>query len=137
MPVDQRLRVISGPDKGLSFQLPQAGSETLGKSRQHNEICLHDPALARVHCQVEMEDGRVVLSDFDSETGTFVNGSRITKQELTHGDVVKIGDTELSFNQSVDRLQAQRRGRRNYMSHRPHPRRLRCRSRPRPPVQGT
>ena len=97
MPVDQRLRVISGPDKGLSFQLPQAGSETLGKSRQHNEICLHDPAVARVHCQVEMEEGRVVLSDFDSETGTFVNGSRITQQELKHGDVVKIGDTELQF----------------------------------------
>jgi serine/threonine protein kinase len=97
MPVDQRLRVIGGPDKGLSFQLPQAGSETLGKSRQHNEICLHDPAVARVHCQVEMEDGRVVLSDFDSDAGTFVNGSRITQQELKHGDVVKIGDTELQF----------------------------------------
>ena len=95
--MDQRLRVIGGPDKGLSFQLPQAGSETLGKSRQHNEICLHDPAVARVHCQVEMEDGRVVLSDFDSDTGTFVNGSRITQQELKHGDVVKIGDTELQF----------------------------------------
>jgi pSer/pThr/pTyr-binding forkhead associated (FHA) protein len=97
MLVDQRLRVMSGPDKGTSFQLPQAGSETLGRSRQHNEICLHDPAIGRVHCQVEMEDGRVILSDFDSETGTFLNGTRITRQELTHGDIIRIGDTELQF----------------------------------------
>jgi pSer/pThr/pTyr-binding forkhead associated (FHA) protein len=97
MLVDQRLRVMSGPDKGNSFQLPQAGSETLGRSRQHNEICLHDPAIARVHCQVEIDDGHVFLSDFDSETGTFLNGTRITRQELTHGDVIRIGDTELQF----------------------------------------
>jgi serine/threonine protein kinase len=97
MLVDQRLRVMSGPDKGTSFQLPQAGSETLGRSRQHNEICLHDPAIGRVHCEVEIEDGRVILSDFDSETGTFLNGSRITRQQLNHGDIIRIGDTELQF----------------------------------------
>ena len=93
MLVDQRLRVMSGPDKGTSFQLPQAGSETLGRSRQHNEICLHDPTVGRVHCQVEIDDGHVFLSDFDSETGTFLNGTRITRQELTSADAA----TQLDF----------------------------------------
>jgi serine/threonine protein kinase len=95
--MDQRLRVIGGPDKGTSFQLPVEGNQTLGRSKQHNEMCLHDPAVDRVHCQVEIEDGRVFVSDFDSDTGTFVNGAQVRRHELKHGDIIRIGDTEIQF----------------------------------------
>jgi serine/threonine protein kinase len=94
--VDIRFRVSAGPDKGLSFELPPEGIQNIGRNPQHNEICLHDPDMDRVHGQVEVGDGRVVLVD-DSNTGTFVNGQRITRQELKHGDLIRMGKTELTF----------------------------------------
>ncbi|HEV3256664.1 MAG TPA: FHA domain-containing serine/threonine-protein kinase [Gemmataceae bacterium] len=93
--MDNRLRVTAGPDRGLSFELPETGLRNIGRVPVHNEIRLHDPSLCRVHCQVKVDQGRVVLSDLDSETGTFVNGARITRQELKHADVIRIGNTEL------------------------------------------
>src|SRR5207248_2474427 len=57
--------------------------------------------VSRVHAQVEVDDDRVVISDLDSDTGTFVNGQRVTSHELRHGDIVQVGDTQLCF-QSVD-----------------------------------
>lgn len=95
--MDKRLRVQAGPDKGLVFVLPETGIHNIGKIRQHNEICLHDMKLSRVHCQVEVDDGHAVLTDLDSESGTFVNGERVTQHELHHGDVVRVGDTEIVF----------------------------------------
>jgi serine/threonine protein kinase len=95
--MDKRLRVKAGPDKGLAFELPPAGIHNIGKTRQHNEICLHDMKLSRVHCQVEVDEDRTVITDLDSESGTYVNGERVTQHQLHHGDVVKVGDTELTF----------------------------------------
>lgn len=95
--MDKRLRVQAGPDKGLVFVLPETGIHNIGKIRQHNEICLHDMKLSRVHCQVEVDDDRAVLTDLDSEVGTYVNGERVTQHQLRHGDLVRLGDTEMVF----------------------------------------
>jgi hypothetical protein len=95
--MEQRLKIIVGEDKGHSWELPPYGVLNLGRSRQHNEICIHDAELARIHCQVEIDNHRVVLTDLDSETGTYVNGERITQCQLQHGDVVRVGNTQLSF----------------------------------------
>ena len=43
---------------------------SIGRHPQHNEIVLRDPNLSRVHCQVEVAENGVVLSDFESESGT-------------------------------------------------------------------
>lgn len=100
--MDKKLRVVAGPDKGNYFLLPPAGIQNIGKVRQHNEICLHDQKLSRVHSQVEVDGDKVILTDLDSETGTFVNGERVSSaHELHHGDVINCGDTQLCF-QAVD-----------------------------------
>ncbi len=95
--MDQRLRVTAGSEKGLSWELPETGILNIGRIRQHNEICIHDPKMSRVHCEVAVADGRVVVTDLDSETGTFLNGQRITQHQMVHGDVLRVGDTELSL----------------------------------------
>ena len=38
-----------------------------------------------------------VLKDLGSANGTYVNGIKVTEQELSGEDVIKIGDTEFSF----------------------------------------
>jgi pSer/pThr/pTyr-binding forkhead associated (FHA) protein len=92
----KRLVVISGPDQGRSFPLPETDTLMLGRSRA-TETRLTDPHVSRVHCQVQVEDDRVLVSDFDSVGGTFVNDRRVARQELRHGDVLRIGATELRY----------------------------------------
>ncbi len=43
------------------------------------------------------EEGVFVLVDLDSTNGTYVNDSRISKEELIDNDRVRLGRTELKF----------------------------------------
>jgi serine/threonine-protein kinase len=95
--MDRRLRVLAGPHAGNSFQLPETGIQLIGRSHAHNDICLSDPRVARVHCEVEVDRSGVVLRDCDSAGGTFVNAERVKTYALQHGDVIRIGDTRLAF----------------------------------------
>jgi serine/threonine-protein kinase len=94
--MDRHLRVVSGPDQGRTFPIQESGTQGIGRSRQHSEICLHDLSLARVHCYLEMTDGQVVLVDSDG-CGTLVNGAKVTRHRLHNADVIKLGGSELVF----------------------------------------
>jgi serine/threonine-protein kinase len=94
--MDRHLRVLSGPDAGRTFPVHETGTQGIGRSHQHSEICLHDLSLARVHCYLEMADGQVVLADTDN-CGTYLNGEKVTRQRLHNGDVIKLGASELCF----------------------------------------
>jgi serine/threonine protein kinase len=88
------LHVVEGPDKGEVFQLVEGEPLLLGRSR-HCLSPLKDPSVSRVHCEVELEDGEVVVSDHESNSGTFINGKLITEAVLRPGDVLQVGDTRL------------------------------------------
>lgn len=88
------LNVIAGPDKGKRFPVSDAFNVLLGRSR-HAETQLADLSVSRVHCEIEVKKKRILITDLDSASGTFVNGKRITETELRVGDVVRIGDTQL------------------------------------------
>jgi serine/threonine protein kinase len=92
----KQLQVVAGPDQGRVFPLPEADTLLIGRSRAL-DARLMDPYVSRVHCQVAVEMGQVVLTDFLSAPGTFVNGKRITRHELQAGDVIRIGDTYLQY----------------------------------------
>lgn len=47
--------------------------------------------VSRHHATLTREDGRWWLTDEGSTNGTFVNGQRITRSRLKHGDVVQFG----------------------------------------------
>ena len=38
-----------------------------------------------------------VVEDLDSTTGTWVNGQRAKRSPLNHGDVVRVGSTEIAI----------------------------------------
>jgi serine/threonine protein kinase len=88
------LQVVAGPHKGRCFLVEEGAPLLLGRSR-HAETRLEDPGVSRVHCEIELEDGQVLVTDLDSAGGTFVNGQRITEQQLRPGDVVQIGSTQM------------------------------------------
>jgi regulator of sirC expression with transglutaminase-like and TPR domain len=90
-----KLMVLAGPDEGRVFTL---GSETtlLGRSRA-TETHLTDPHCSRVHCQIIPEGKGYTVVDFDSASGTFVNGKEIDRHTLQSGDLIRIGSTHLQY----------------------------------------
>lgn len=62
-----------------------------------NAICVDDPAVSPVHCQIVSRNGEFLLSDLDSPSGTFVNGIPIRERILVHGDEIAIGGSLFLF----------------------------------------
>jgi pSer/pThr/pTyr-binding forkhead associated (FHA) protein len=62
------------------------------------DITIEDSYASGRHARLYDRDGRVYLEDLNSTNGTYVNGARVsTQQRLRSGDMVRIGDTELRF----------------------------------------
>lgn len=74
------------------------GSEsvTMGRSSS-SPVVLPDERASREHCTIEFEDGKWYAVDLDSSNGTFMDGRRITREELKNGAVLRIGDIRISF----------------------------------------
>ena len=66
-----------------------------------NDIELHGDEFASAkHARVDPRRDGVWVEDIGSTNGTFVNGARIDRpRRLTPGDVVRIGETDLRFEQ--------------------------------------
>ena len=95
-PMSPQLVVVAGPDLGRAFPLAPEAALAIGRGAQ-SHTRLVDLAVSRIHCEVRLEDGRVIVTDAKSASGTFVNAQRIDSKELRPGDVIKIGNTELRY----------------------------------------
>jgi serine/threonine protein kinase len=91
----KKLIVLAGPDEGRTFPL-ETESFLIGRSRATG-TGLIDSHVSRVHCQIYTEDGHHVLADFESGSGTLVNGQSISKHVLKPGDLIRIGQTSLQY----------------------------------------
>jgi diguanylate cyclase (GGDEF)-like protein len=83
------LVVISGPSFGEMHKLK--GDRTILGRSDRAEVRIIDDGVSREHAVVEREGGVLVVKDMGSMNGTFCNGVRITRQELTDGDKIAIG----------------------------------------------
>src|ERR1700730_18070594 len=72
-----QLMVVAGADKGLALALSDEGPVRLGRS-QSILTRLTDPHVSRVHCELQVAEGQVVVTDSNSAGGTFVNGKRVS-----------------------------------------------------------
>lgn len=54
-------------------------------------VFIEDPGVSRQHCTVEKTDDGFILTDLESNNGTFVNGQRIRQTRLKNGDEILIG----------------------------------------------
>jgi serine/threonine protein kinase len=55
------------------------------------DIVLKAPDVSKRHCQILLEQDRVILQDLSSSNGTCVNGEEIDRCVLQHGDQLEIG----------------------------------------------
>jgi pSer/pThr/pTyr-binding forkhead associated (FHA) protein len=63
---------------------------SIGRSPD-NALVIDNPAVSHYHARVFNEEGRMMLEDFGSLNGTFVNGQRVKMVMLKPGDSVAIG----------------------------------------------
>jgi hypothetical protein len=86
---------VNGGHAGESFALLPT-TMTIGREHDNN-VELKDPDVARYHARIVHERGNYVIEDLDSATGTWVNGKRARRVPLNHGDVVRVGSTEIAI----------------------------------------
>jgi hypothetical protein len=60
-------------------------------------IRLEDQAVSKQHAAIELVGNDHILQDLGSANGTFVNGTRVTRHLLRHGDAVEILDFQLRY----------------------------------------
>ena len=90
------LTVIEGELKGKSFDLTGIGTYTIG--RKECDIVLEDEKVSRKHASVVIiRENQYAVQDLASRNGTFVNGVRLTRRNLQHNDLIRIGNTTLRF----------------------------------------
>jgi len=69
---------------------------TVGR-RSHNDIVLSHPAVSGEHAVITTILDDSFLEDLRSTNGTFVNGQRIGKHFLQHGDAIKLAKYQIEY----------------------------------------
>ncbi|EAQ81892.1 FHA domain-containing protein [Blastopirellula marina] len=87
------LRVVRGPSSGKEFKIP-VDSFVIGRG----DGCHLKPKsdmISRKHCELRVADSKLVIEDFGSKNGTFVNNEAISGTvELKMGDELRVGPLE-------------------------------------------
>ena len=82
---------------GEEFELDSA-PVTVGRGAANDVALEGDEFASARHVRFEPRRDGVYVHDLGSTNGTYVNGVRIDgARKLTHGDVVRVGETDLRF----------------------------------------
>jgi len=89
------LVVHKGPDVGERFFIDRP-TLAIGRGPEC-DIFLNDFTVSRSHAVLEMAGTEVSVRDVGSLNGTYVNGVRVDKAQLSGGDVLQIGKFQMMF----------------------------------------
>lgn len=82
---------------------------TLGRHLE-NDIVFHEEFLSRYHAEVVNEDGKYVLYDKNSTSGTFVNGKQVERCVLNSGDLISFANINIMFVNNNAKIQVKSTG---------------------------
>ena len=105
---DRMSPVSAAQETGAPAQLAQlqivgAGIEQLTDSLinigrdNDNDVVIDDAYVSRRHIQLRRRSGAYTLFDVNSSGGTRVNSSIVSEHRLQHGDVIRIGQTDIIY----------------------------------------
>lgn len=89
------LSVKSGAAAGRNIRVEPDGL-SIGRAQQ-NALVLQDEKVSRHHARIEWRSDGCYFVDQGSANGSFVNGQRVERTRLQHGDEVRLGSTVLEF----------------------------------------
>ena len=90
------MRVHNGPEAGREIPLPR-GIRIIGRAVGRGvDIVLADSLVSKRHARVEVDQG-IELVDLNSANGLIVDGGLVQRVRVIPGQLITIGDTEVSF----------------------------------------
>lgn len=96
MPDRGRLVLSRGPLAGVTFFIKEEVT-TIGR-QEGSHVMLKDGSVSRRHAAIRVDEGmRYELRDFDSASGTFCNGEKVSRKFLRDGDKLSFGTVEVEF----------------------------------------
>jgi hypothetical protein len=100
-PHSGRLVVVTSSDlsEGEDFELNSA-QLTIGRGDQNDIAITTDEYASARHARFEPRQDGVWVQDLGSTNGTYLNGTRLDRpRRLSRGDIVRVGETDLRFEQ--------------------------------------
>ncbi len=88
--------VLSAGDSVLYQCFVDKQRLTVGRDAA-NPIVIDDPAVSREHAAIVPVGNDHILEDLESANGTYVNGKRVSRRILQHGDVIAFGRFNLRY----------------------------------------
>lgn len=85
-----KLTILNGERAGEKLGLGGSGIR-IGRESSMCEIVFTNPKVSRLHAEIVVLDGRVLLIDRNSSNGTFVNDRKIERHNLVDGDIIYFG----------------------------------------------
>ena len=89
-------RVVLTHEGAVLKEFPLNKERTTIGRKPHNDIQLDDPTVSGQHAAILMLQNAYV-EDLNSTNGVLLNGKKVTRRQLNHGDIIKIGRHELKF----------------------------------------
>jgi hypothetical protein len=87
----------SALEQGAAYEL-DATQLTIGRGANNDLALENDEFASARHARIEPRRDGVFVEDVGSTNGTFVNGIRLARERrLSPGDVVRVGETDLRF----------------------------------------
>jgi len=87
--------LIKAPDGKENTVELEKDNIIIGSSSAAN-IQIESEGIGALHCMVRIKEGNFNVMDMGSKTGVFVNGERVKEKMLSKGDVLKIGEYEIT-----------------------------------------
>lgn len=89
-------KLILNHEGAVIREYPLKGERTTVGRKPHNDIHLEDPTVSGEHAAF-LNLQNFYVEDLGSTNGVILNGKRVTKRQLTNGDIVRIGRHEFKF----------------------------------------
>lgn len=99
-PLPVVLRVLEGVADRTSYRLA-AGVCLIGNSNAAH-LLVNEPTVSRQHCEVELTQGGVMVSDLESRNGTFYLGRKVDRIVLGPGATFSVGVVQIAIEPDLD-----------------------------------
>jgi hypothetical protein len=91
------LVVIQGNRQWEQFVIPKENRRYIIGSSTDSDFKFDNDGIEPIHSSLRLDGDKIYLTDMDTASGTFVEGEKIDRREITDGTLIKIGSMELKF----------------------------------------
>jgi two-component system cell cycle response regulator len=85
--------ILAGSNLGRMFRIE--GDEVILGRATNATVRLEDDGISRNHAKVVVSGEDLWIEDMGSQNGTFINGEKVSRQQLKDGDKIQVGATTI------------------------------------------